>query len=68
MALGWFSLKGFRMTRFFIKDADAAVTAIDCFASFCMSAAAGDTVKAAFDLATFLAALQNTGSAGGFIF
>ena len=60
MALGWFSLKGLKMTRFFIKDADAAVTAIDCFASFCMSAADGNAVKAAFELAGFLAAIKNS--------
>jgi len=48
------------MTRFFIKDADAAVTAIDCFASFCMSAADGNAVKAAFELASFLAAIKNS--------
>lgn len=48
------------MSKFFIKDADAAVTAIDCFASLCMSASEGNMLKAAFELAGFLAAIKNS--------
>jgi hypothetical protein len=48
------------MSNYFIKDADAAVTAIDCFVSFCSSAAEGNMVKAAFDVVSLAAAIKQS--------
>ena len=47
------------MTKVIIKDADAAVTAIDAFASFCLSVSEGNVAAAAFDIIGLVAALRN---------
>lgn len=48
------------MTKFFITDADAAVCAMDCFASFCIAVSEGNVAKAAFDLVGTVAAIKHS--------
>lgn len=47
------------MTKVIIKDADAAVTAIDAFASFCLSVSEGNIAAATFDVVGLVAAIRN---------
>ena len=47
------------MTKLIIKDADAAVTALDAFSSLCMAVADGNYLQAAFDLIGMIAAIRN---------
>jgi len=43
-----------------IKDAEAAVAAMDSFSCLCLSAAEGNWVQAIFDGISFLCAAKNT--------
>tara|TARA_E500000318_G_scaffold76950_1_gene71686 strand:- start:920 stop:1069 length:150 start_codon:yes stop_codon:yes gene_type:complete len=47
------------MSKLIIKDADAAVTALDAFSNLCMAAAEGNYVQVAFDLIGMIAAIRN---------
>ena len=47
------------MTKVIIKDADAAVTAMDAFASFCLSISEGNYAAVIADAATLIVTIRN---------
>ena len=47
------------MPKAIITDADAAVCAIDCFATLCLSIAEGNIAQAVFDTIGLAAAIKN---------
>lgn len=55
------------MTKLVIKDADAAVTALDAFSNLCLSAAEGNYVQVAFDLIGMIAAIRNAVQGGNHV-
>jgi len=47
------------MSKLIIKDADAAVTAMDAFASFCLSISEGNYAAVAMDAAALIVSIRN---------
>ena len=47
------------MSKLVIKDADAAVTAIDIFANLCLSCAEGNYAQMVIDAFGFISAIKN---------
>jgi hypothetical protein len=49
----------YKMSKLIIKDADAAVTAMDAFASLCLSISEGNYAAVAMDVAAVVVSVKN---------